>query len=397
MQIGLSIQNYASTYHNAYPPAGQLIPSGDGPPKVGGYSFLVRLLSFMEYDSLYKQLPSDLGDTGSVIKASAYTTGGSGSDAKAQALSDALNTPFRELICPSNGNSRHQFPTRNPPQFALTNYKAMGASSWKSLVMCASGSDSSSLPAPYGKSRTHPDGAIYPSAGDLPASDIRDGLSHTIFIMETIDDSNSRWMIGSECVLTGLPVKSCPVGPLPEPPHDYFAPPGYVAGKWGDNSAVSQNGLATFLRLDFSRVGQYNGSSTFAAYGATGAYQGDPGSQWTVTDARQIATESGVDIEGPAYGPSSSAPVGGQCGDGRRVGTMPFQADRRRQPVLPDHEEQWRSVLYSLDGGAVEPRTTSVPGRTNCRSPIAYLRLPTPFFSASLQIFRNASSAACRT
>ena len=28
--------------------------------KIGGYSFLVKLLSFMEYDTMYKQLPQSL-------------------------------------------------------------------------------------------------------------------------------------------------------------------------------------------------------------------------------------------------------------------------------------------------------------------------------------------------
>ena len=309
-QLGLAFQNYASTFNNSFPPAASLVtPTSGGTSKVGGYSFLVKLLSFMEYDSLYKTLPTNLGATGSVIAASASTTGGSGSGTNAQALSSALNTSFKEFVCPSNGNNLYQQPTQNPPAFALTNYKAMGASTWKSLVMCQNGSSSSNS-APYGSNSIHPDGAIYPSASNITASQMLDGLSHTMLIMETVDDSNSRWMIGSECVLTGLPVSYGPTGTSPVSPYNYYAPPGYVAGTWGDNSAVSQAGDLTHLMIDFSPMGQYNGTSTAAAYGSSSStYQGDPGSSWTVSDQPAVTQAGSVSIQGPAYGPSSAHPA----------------------------------------------------------------------------------------
>ena len=133
-----------------------------------------------------------------------------------------MNTSMKEFVCPSNGNQLYQNPQANPPQSALTNYKAMGASCKTSLAMCANTAGT----APYGTSTIHPDGAIYPSRQQYPACRILDGLSHTIMIMETMDDTNSRWMVGAECVLTGLPV------PRPvrhgarrrRPPYNYFTP-----------------------------------------------------------------------------------------------------------------------------------------------------------------------------
>ncbi len=206
-QVALAFQTYASTFSNAYPPAGQAIKSGSSGSSstsiIGGYSCLVKLLSFLDYDTLYKQLPQSLTN-GSVITAAASTIpGGSGTGTQATALANALNTSMKEFVCPSNGNNLFQQPLANPPVFALTNYKAVGASCKKSLAMCANPQGQ----PPYGTVTIHPDGAIYPAGNNLPISQILDGVSHTIIIMETIDDSNSRWMIGSECVLTARPMR----------------------------------------------------------------------------------------------------------------------------------------------------------------------------------------------
>ena len=59
MQIGLGFQTYATTYNNQFPPSASVTKAPDGTQTVGGWSYLVRLLSFMEYDSLYKTLPTD--------------------------------------------------------------------------------------------------------------------------------------------------------------------------------------------------------------------------------------------------------------------------------------------------------------------------------------------------
>src|SRR5580700_2915659 len=54
-QLGLAMANFASTYSSAFPPAGQLF--GTATTKaVGGYSFLVNLLPYLEYTSMYNQL-----------------------------------------------------------------------------------------------------------------------------------------------------------------------------------------------------------------------------------------------------------------------------------------------------------------------------------------------------
>ena len=74
-------------------------------------------------------------------------------------LADAMNTQLKQLICPSNRNPTFQNPTADPPQFALTNYKAMGASQRDSLLMAAN----PTAKPPYGTAKIHPDGGLYPS------------------------------------------------------------------------------------------------------------------------------------------------------------------------------------------------------------------------------------------
>jgi prepilin-type N-terminal cleavage/methylation domain-containing protein len=285
-QIGLGFQNFASTFNNSFPPSAQTFKLSTTTSKIGGYSFLVRLLSFMEYDTLYKSLPNNLGTAGSVLTVTPTPPA-----TQAAALATALNTSMKEFVCPSNGNAQYQNPTDSPPTGAFTNYKAMGATHKTSLMQCA---NSANTPL-YGTASMHPDGAIFPGNGTR-AADIQDGQSHTIFVIETIDDSFSRWMLGSEATLVGLPEKangsgiSCiPVGKTPNPAtNQFFVPDPKFDNTWGDASMSSQDGLMTFLMYDFSPAGAQ--ASTYAA-------QGNP--SYPTTDGTPA----------PTYGPSSAHPA----------------------------------------------------------------------------------------
>jgi len=158
-QIGLAFANYASTFNSLFPPSAQLIKptASSTTATVGGYSFLVKLLPFMEYDTLYRQLPQSI--KGPI--ATAFT----GTGTSAVALKNAINTSMKEFICPSNGNNLFQNPQATPPNmlYALTNYKAMGASCKASLLMSLPGQ--SFAAGLYGTASQHPDGAVFPGTG----------------------------------------------------------------------------------------------------------------------------------------------------------------------------------------------------------------------------------------
>ena len=118
--------------------------------------------------------------------------------------------------------------------------------------------------------------------------------------METIDDSFSVWMIGSQCTLTGLPQTGAkaPNTPNSVPPtgqplngYHFYNPTGFD-NTFGDSSGVSNKGLRTFLMYDCSPSGADAGMY---------ATDGDPSytGGWTTTEGKTVTT----------YGPSSSHPA----------------------------------------------------------------------------------------
>jgi prepilin-type N-terminal cleavage/methylation domain-containing protein len=264
-QLGLAMQNYASTYSAAFPPSASLTKTADGKTKtVGGYSFLVKVLPFLEYNFLYKDLPKD----------------GDPEDVSNEAIDRVAKTPIKDFSCPSATLGQNTAPQGKPP-VAITNYKAMGATTRDSLKMVVNPDGK----PPYGEAKLHADGATYPSEHNLPLAAITDGTSHTIMTMETMDEFASRWLVGKEATLVGLPQKSSATGDKPNPAYPFFAPAGFDA-TFGDDSGVAKAGLRTFLSYDFSPTGA-----------DAGKYE-DPGFSKTV----------------PAYGPSSAHPAIVVCG-----------------------------------------------------------------------------------
>jgi prepilin-type N-terminal cleavage/methylation domain-containing protein len=270
-QLGLALQNYASTYSSAFPPALQIY-GGSTSKTMGGYSFLVKILPFMEYDYLYKSIIQYPPTVAGVIP---YTLTGT------TPVCVAGNTSLKELVCPSNNNSVYVNPTTNPPQGAFTNYKGMAASCAASLNLAATGSGQ-----PYGVFSIHPDGAMYPSNSNLPMSKLTDGTSHTILLCETIDDNTavglgtgtSLWIDGKQCMMVGLPQASI-TGVTNAAPYPFYHPPQFD-NTFGDASAVALANIRTFLQMDFSPTGadigkyEYPPSLPKPAYGPSSAHPG---------------------------------------------------------------------------------------------------------------------------
>ena len=257
-QIGLAIRNFASTFGNAFPPSAKITKAADGTQTVGGMSFLVHVGSFM-----------GIGETVIYFHLGPRGFNADPEDTSNKAVVEAMNTQFSEFICPS-GPSRQASSAQ--PQAGITNYKAMGATTRGSLVMVV---DPQATP-PYGTMAPingtlpiHPDGAIFPAIGNLPVAAYPDGLSHTIFIIETIDEAASRWTVGKEATLVGMPQASSPTGTTPQPGFNYFVQPGGDYFTWGPNSAVAKAGLRTFLSYDFGPNGADAGKYEDAGFGKT--------------------------------------------------------------------------------------------------------------------------------
>jgi len=248
-QLGLALQNFASTYSSAFPPSGGLVGTA-ATKTVGGYSFLVRLLPFMEYDFIYKTLPNP--PTNPI----GYTAAGT------NAVSIAGNTSLKELVCPSNNNPLFVTPSTTPQQGALTNYKAMGATMPASLLFATNPASTSPYPG------QHPDGSLFPSLQNLPMASIADGTSHTMLLCETIDDNTSTasglthslWIAGEQCTMVGMPDANKPttktgVGGVTYPFWCWTS----FDNTFGDGSGVATtaptNTMQTYLMMDFNPAG----------------------------------------------------------------------------------------------------------------------------------------------
>jgi len=280
-QIGQAFQTYAATFNNTFLPSAKIIKAPNGTQTVGGFSFLVKLQSFMEYESPYRSLPLTL-PSGIDPEDISNQTIATQKTVAFHVLVDSMNTQISGFLCPSSPRGSAW---RASSAQGITNYKAMGATTRGSLAMVLH----PQATPPYGTTKIHPDGAIFPSTNNLPASDLLDGLSHTIITIETMDETASRWTVGKEATLVGLPQKSSPTGPMPQAPYNFFTPPGFVNDyNWDEKSSTTKAGLRTFLSYDFSPSGA-----------DAGKYE-DPGFSKTP----------------PAYGPSSAHPAVVICGFG---------------------------------------------------------------------------------
>ena len=229
-----------------------------------------------------------------------------------------MNTQMREFLCPSGPRGSAESTTKSA---GITNYKAMGASTRDSLKMVVV----PQAKPPYGIMSPPPaPRRCIPTARSFPAKARGrrhpDGLSHTIFTIETIDEAASRWTVGKEATLVGLPQKSSPTGTKPQVPYNFFAPPGFD-NTFGADSAVAKAGLRTFLSYEFSPKGA-----------DAGKYE-DPGFSRRRRPTARHRCIPAVVICGMGDGSSPSA----------------LQADRCSEPVLPDHEEQRRPVPHSRE------------------------------------------------
>lgn len=249
-QMGLGLQNFNST-NQKFPGSADYRPAGSSSSSsattgVGGYSFIVKILPYMEYDNIYRTFDFVRYPDPVTALGTPPTTPPTPSD---DANRMALQTSLKELICPSNPNPTFACPNQVPPTGALTNYKAMGASCPMSLeAVMTSGTSSTSVP--YGTSRMHPDGALYPNSDGIRLADFQDGTSHTVIVAETIEDRQAMWTIGKTITLVGLPNASAPTGQSPISPYQYFAPKNFN-GQYGNNSPVVQANMRTYLSYDF--------------------------------------------------------------------------------------------------------------------------------------------------
>ncbi len=325
-QIGIALHNFHSTQQH-FPGSGQITTSsGGGSPSVGGWSFLVMLLPYIEMGNLYNTLQI----SGDPTNPSTFSTQGNTNYTTNAQVATATSIPT--YVCQSNPNAKYLDPngqSGSPPAFALTNYKAMGATCMASLAFVTQQAGSGT--PPYGSASQHPDGAMFPGNGSR-IGDIMDGTAHTIICVETCDNTQSVWTLGTDATLVGMPCQSDPQSTNPTgtitsftntaAPNNtqvgFYMPAG-ATGTFDDTGAITglQSGtpysqFRTYLAFDFRLgVGADSGKyPPFNVQNSLSSVQGSGGSSYTSA----VQTAETVSGQGappsttpncPVYGPSS--------------------------------------------------------------------------------------------
>jgi type II secretory pathway pseudopilin PulG len=285
-QIGLGLQNYNSSF-NRFPAAASLMtPAGGGTSTVHGWSFLVQILPYLEYGTLYSTLSTSGEPDGTNTPNQSAQT----------AASTALNTTIKEYQCPSNPNAKfvNQDGTAvfepatsggGQSSMILTNYKAMGATCWSALtVVINQGQGPYQLPQGIPYQSIFPDGGLFPGSG-LGVADLVDGTAHTILVCETIDNTYSRWTFGTDVTMVSVPNAVVQGAVNTGGLFSYYHPSWYDGSFNGQAAAQQSPPARPWIAYNFSPTGGQD----------CGSYE----------DTGQLITVKTLQATQPAYGPSS--------------------------------------------------------------------------------------------
>lgn len=176
-QIGVALQHYANAHHRLPPASTSDVDFGvwsyAADPTVHLHSWRSLILPFVEGSNLAQFV--DYNDS-----------------ALAAGNRRAASTVVPLYRCPSFAGldfSRESKYTAISREFAIANYMAMGATTVGSLWGPAAGDRS-------------PDGAIY-CLSDTRLKDVTDGLSRTIFVVETREQNAAVWIDGTGAAAVG--------------------------------------------------------------------------------------------------------------------------------------------------------------------------------------------------
>ncbi len=286
-EIGKGLHSFYDA-HKYFPPSADL--RGDGKIiTAGGWSFLFKILPNMEYETIYNSINQvdlesttidPLTDIGTPSKQ--FERGG--------ALALARDACLGEFLCPSNPNWAFENPQWIPGSgtgHAVTNYKALGATSMESLLV----SLDLDSPPPYGDKSQHPDGVLFPATNGLKMDDITDGLANTIMLVENMDYTASTWIAGSDVNLVGMP-KAPSYSQYKDQNAMFWAPLDFN-GKFYSRAAPGIQAMRTYTAFDFKPVQH--------AYG-------DHGEDLVTPAGKDVGTYPAGVGRTPAYGPSSAHP-----------------------------------------------------------------------------------------
>ncbi len=188
----LACNLYESKYKRLPPSCHVLRTSGSSSTyKKDGYSFLVDCLPEMEQEALYKRM--NINEQLTTTETTNSTAG-------------PINCPVESLArslpmfrCPSTGTSSFVDENADPRQ-AITNYKAVSASTKESYEVSSKEGTSTAVEVYKGSGVTSKssDGVMYVGSRTSLGS-ISDGTTNTFAVVESEEQFYSRWNVGQEC------------------------------------------------------------------------------------------------------------------------------------------------------------------------------------------------------
>ncbi len=231
--LGLGLLNHESALKR-FPPSCLAVKNANGQVtdmKTRGWSWCVLVLPYIEAAGVLD--PWDVRNSGPLDKS--------------QSTRDVLSLALREFHCPSFQGNRYVDPKTKTE--AITNYKAMGATHLSSLLVA---SPRQSVPK-YDPKGIHPDGGLYPGSTHGVNAFKVDGTSHSFLLCESVEQNVARWTVGAETCVVGLPeqVNYAAVASSGGGNPAYFAPEGYSANLFNDQTTIPASNNFTYLDWDY--------------------------------------------------------------------------------------------------------------------------------------------------
>jgi len=275
-QLGVAMQTFHQNFRH-YPPSCTYDkgPTSGDSNQYEGWSWLVWLLPYLQQEANYNRLQVRNGLPW--IEPNTQVTN----------HADVIAMIIPTFICGSfsgardyNGEILKGWMNRSKGNMrgGLTNYKAMGGTTKDSLPFKMS---TSIATVPYGSSGDHPDGVLFPSkfADGLRETDVTDGAQFTIMAAETIETKFSRWAIGTEATLAGLPgtKDKCKCGPtlvsLSSKGLNYYGPDGFD-GKFDGDSKIDPKKYKSYLNFDYTNLENKYDDTNDIKYGPSSRHPG---------------------------------------------------------------------------------------------------------------------------
>jgi hypothetical protein len=261
-KLGVAFHQYSTAFPRQIVASSNVSRDRDGKiTAVDGWSWLALTLPYMES---WKQpdgvamSPKDLYDTLDITNGRPLIEP---KGAEGTPHADALATSMPYLLCPSSGSS--PYTDFEGKKAAVTSYHPLGATHIESLSIASAnpltpkynpgpwpGLDMSTSGPP------HPDGNCFPGVSLLYAS-LRNGLSNTLLLVESLEPRYARWTVGADAALVAFP--RCVE--FEEYRSRRYAPKGSAYAPKGYSKALEQSAEAdstywtyhTYLDWDYSR------------------------------------------------------------------------------------------------------------------------------------------------